>query len=418
MSPPSTPASRRQFSNEKNLARAIFQSEHPEQFIKTVPAQSLYLTIKQAGLSSSIDLIEIASIEQCRLLLDFDCWHRDTFNEEAFWEWLGLTDAGDSLEVLQKIFKSVDLKLIALMIARHVEVHVLEHSTDTPPGPQFHTTDNGITWLHITVEDPHKHFLLGRLLALLFETNSDLFYQILLIPQRATPSELEEESFQEKCKRLAGEGVPEQPYAAQIHAPIQAFELRQQLASNSRRAAVEGVPVIEPLIASRPGIEPLSSLARENALNEEFESELSLVMNAAIIFFNVDFSETGHVMQLAEQVRGAINIGLQSAQTVSGLGAPEIYSSVGLQGLYRHGLSHLFPLRKMAKARLAKEEPISDSKMTLIVEAAARYFPEIPVWFTKDQEPVTDPNSLEPEYTAIEHIAQVEKLKTYLTTIG
>src|SRR4051812_29931238 len=144
----------------QKLAKAIFKADVPEEYIRQIPAQSLYMAMKENGLESSAEIIEIATLEQCRLLLDFDVWEKDQFSEAQFWEWLALTDATNSLVIVQKLLKFVDLKLVALLIARYVDVKVLEEPTDEPPGPGSYTPDQGFTWIFINAEDSTQHFLL------------------------------------------------------------------------------------------------------------------------------------------------------------------------------------------------------------------------------------------------------------------
>jgi hypothetical protein len=182
------------------------------------------MVVKSTGLQSSSDIIMMASMEQCRLLTDFDLWTGDTLHEEALWEWLALTDETESLELLQRFIKIVDLKLLAVLIEKYVEVKVFEEPTDQPPGAGFHTPDKGHTWIGIATEDADKHFLLARLLALIFESSAELFYQLISIVSVATTSMLEEESYQERQKRLAAEGVPEPEVDAAVHAPYSLAE--------------------------------------------------------------------------------------------------------------------------------------------------------------------------------------------------
>ena len=76
----------------RELYRAIFEADAPEQMVRQLPVQSLFMVVKQMGLSSCVDLITMASLDQCRSLTDLDLWHGDALNEEALWEWLALTD--------------------------------------------------------------------------------------------------------------------------------------------------------------------------------------------------------------------------------------------------------------------------------------------------------------------------------------
>lgn len=87
------------------LAKAVFNGDVPEKFIRELPAQSLFLLVKHNGLDSSADLIEMASVKQCRLLLDFDCWQGDDFYEDNFWNWLAITDANENLKLLKKLLQ-------------------------------------------------------------------------------------------------------------------------------------------------------------------------------------------------------------------------------------------------------------------------------------------------------------------------
>ena len=204
----------------RDLHKAIFDSEAPEQVIRQLPAQALFMVVRHLGLSGAADIIALASIEQVRLLSDFDLWNRDTINEDHVWEWLALTDETESLDLLQKVVKCVDLKVLSVMLSRYTDVQIFSEPTDLPPGPGFHTPDKGFTWVGITVQDADQHFLLARLLALIFETSAELYYQLLSIPSVATVSMLEEESFVERSKRLAAEGIPEPELSAKRSCPL------------------------------------------------------------------------------------------------------------------------------------------------------------------------------------------------------
>ena len=225
----------------RDLYKSIFDADAPEQIVRQLPEQSLYMVVKSTGLQSSSDIIMMASMEQCRLLTDFDLWIGDTLNEDALWEWLALTDEIESLELLQKFIKIADLKLIAILIERHVEVKIFEEPTEQPPAEGFHTPDKGFTWIGIKTEDATKHFLLARLLALIFESSAELFYQLISIMTVATTSILEEESYQERQKRLAAEGIPEPEVAAAVHAPYSLTEAKTEVVGKRGRGHVDDI---------------------------------------------------------------------------------------------------------------------------------------------------------------------------------
>ncbi|HQH27617.1 MAG TPA: DUF6178 family protein, partial [Oligoflexia bacterium] len=175
------------------LARMILSAPVPEHIISCLPAQSLYMAVQALGLESAREIIEAASDEQYRLLLDLHLWDKDSFNEENFWDWLSVIDDPDSFDSLQHFQECLDPRLTALVIQRNVAVQVNEEPTEVPPGAGWYTPDKGYTWLRILCTEAEEHRLLGRFLALLFDQNPELFYQLIALPQAATAIELEEE---------------------------------------------------------------------------------------------------------------------------------------------------------------------------------------------------------------------------------
>jgi len=350
----------------------------PDEFIRALPSQSVYMVVKQNGLASSGDLIETATIQQCRTLLDFDLWDRDNFVESNFWEWLSLNDQDNSLRPLQKFLKFVDFKLIGLMISRHVECISLDDPSDNPPGPGFFTPDNGYTWLSINIEDGSKQFLMGKLLALIFETDADIFYRLMAIPGVATPSSLQEDAYEEKVKRLSAEGVPEMDYAFSLNSPLNESSAVATIRAGKKKDKIIDIVPVEPILYDTSIVQPLSSLVALVPSKDDFESELTLIMNAAVVKWGIKFYEYHDVVALSERVKGCINIGIETAFELTQTDVKEIYLSLGLQGLYRLGLGKLFKLRSEAEGiRKGLTDPISDKTEEVLI-AVTMPFPEIP----------------------------------------
>jgi len=362
----------------KRLARLIFKAEVPEEFIRALPPQSVYMVLKQNGLASSAELVETATIEQCRTLLDFDLWDKDDFNEKNFWEWLSLSDQDNSLRPLQKFLKFVDFKLIGLMISRHVESITFDDPSDNPPGPGFFTPDNGYTWLSINIEDGTKQFLMGKLLALIFETDADIFYRLMAVPGVATPASLQEEAFSDKVKRLSAEGVPDMEYAFELNSPMNESSAIAAIKAGKPKEKVIDIVPVEPMIYDSSIVQPLSSLIAQVPSRDEFESELTLIMNAAVVKWGIKFYEYHDVVALSERVKGCINIGLESALELTETNILDAFKCLSLQGLYRLGLSKLFALRGEAEEIKKRSADSMPEKKAEVLAAATMPFPEIP----------------------------------------
>ncbi|NLF25621.1 MAG: hypothetical protein GX589_08215 [Deltaproteobacteria bacterium] len=403
----------------RTLPKLVFEAELPEQFIRTLPVQSLYLALKHNGLSSSADLIAAASVEQCRLLIDFDCWQKDSFVEENFMEWLSLCDADQSLDLLHKIIKCIDLKLVALMISRYVQIHVHQEPTDPSPGEGFFTPDRGYTWVKVNTTDSHRQFLLARLLAAIFEASAEIFYQLMSVKGIATATVLEEEAYQDKQKRLAAEGIPDREYAHEINTPLEPAALQHELETKHEKAAVEMIPAVLPMLYDTETIQPLGEVLKHLDLEaiEQFESEFTLIMNAALVRWSIEVFNYEEVTKLSSKVKGAINLALELTLQKTGMAALEIYRHAGLQKLYACGLNLLFRLQKRAHKFSVEtlQAAASEAATFAIVAGLRQALPEMPNFFLPDGTLKADPSGvLAKGYKAIEHLTEWESLQRFL----
>ena len=400
-----------------NLAKNVYASDFPEEYIKTIPAEALFLAIKKAGLSSSCDLIDIASLEQIRIVMDLDLWHRDTFLEENFWSWLALTDAQDSLEILQKILKVVDLKLIALLIGKYVEAVSFDNPTENPPSGDFFTPDLGYTWIRIDTTDSDRDFLLSRLLAMVFETSTDLFYQLLSIPGISTQTILEEEAYQDASKRMLAEGIPDMDMAVTVNIRISHAEVKNLLAGTASRQIIEDIQIIEPLVYDSSMVQPLQGLISSIKNKEEVETELTHLMNCAIIHWGIEISEYDEVLKLSNKVKGALNIGLELCMKISGLEASEVYKRIGLITMYRLGLTEVLSLKKTLSHlnESAIENMVHQEEEFGILAGLKENFPEVPNYFVNGKI-LSENGALLPGYRAFEYLSDLDAMKIYTSS--
>lgn len=363
------------------LSRAIFQANISEETIRSLPSQTLYQVLRYNGLESSLEIIEAASLEQTRSLLDFDLWSANAFNEDQIWNWLELSSEDDELSILQKVVSSLDLKLVALLIARYLEVQQNEEPTDRAPGPLFYTPDRGLTWIRVLCEDQRKHFLMSKLLAFLFESNADVFYQLLATKAVATPAMLEEEATLDRRKRLAAEGLPDEDLTAQATGFLSVQDALQQITVNDYVETKRDTIVIESLVRISDTLEPLTSALKATKRVEENLSELTLLVNACLLRFSANFSDTDQTTFLAVQTQGALNLGLDLLVRRSGISSEQIIDKVGLQVPFRVGLTQILDVAKKAKQYekdLTAQGIEIDQPTRLLLDHLYKPFPSIP----------------------------------------
>lgn len=395
----------------RDLVKEIFASNNPEEYIKDISPQNLYLGVKRIGIDSAGDIISISTPEQIQLLLDFDLWNKDQFQEENFWNWLAITDQQGDLSLLNKIFRSLDLKIVALIMSKYVEAYTFDETTDAPPGPDFYTPDKGNTWLRIVIDDKDKEFYLGRLLALIFDGNPDLFYQILSIPSIATPAILEEESYQEANKRLIAEGIPEAELAFQTHASISDLEI-SELLSSENNSTFRDLNSLDIITWEKNELFYFGQLSEVN--NFEIEQSLSFIFNCAIVRFSIEIQDSTAVVELSSKIKGAINLGLELLTTKYGLEIKELYSRLGLPVIYRYGLTKILALKHYVKNQEKIEAAVHNPKVFSVIAGIREPFPVYPS-FLKADEIMKNDGVLEPGFKDFTQNSEIQEIKQILS---
>ena len=162
------------------------------------------------------------------------------------------------------------------------------------------------------------------------------------------------------------------------------------LAEAEEQRIISSDRLIEPLLSEGSYFEPLTSILKDLALDEERANEVArefaLLANAALIFFGVPFYEYSEVIFLLEKIRGAINIGLVRAASLSQLSLPEICDRLGFSGLYRLGLTEVLRAKLTAEGlpRAGVDANVDDLPAQAVLAAARQSFPCLPVFFRSD----------------------------------
>lgn len=370
----------------------LLDSGNPRAAIQALQPQVLYSIVAQIGLSSAVEVLDLASKEQLTSIIDFHVWQKDEIDLEKLIDVLACTDATDSLDLLGKIVRAIDLKIIALLISRYVSVISLDDPSETPFENGFVTPDNGSTWLRVETSNQDLHFNISRVLAYIYESNLQLFYQLISIPTVHTASMLEEEAYLEREKRLQALGFPDEEVSFEICTPLPPHDLKYTLEKLSSLHGTQEIIganeeiLIEATIPFQISLPPkhtsraskLAGLVKDSA---EFEAEFGFLLNCTLMRWHVDLSEIQTVGDMAERVRGAIELGLELTANLR-LTELSSFEAIGLRGLFRAGLWHLLELRKIALAIRAKADLLDLNRpISQLLEALTEDVPALPDWW-------------------------------------
>ncbi len=390
----------------RQVMKAISSGDISVQQLRSLPAQHLYMAIQALGLESVPEVLLDITTAQYQLLLDFEFWSKDSFQEEHFFEWLYAIDEDDSFDQFEKLLLSMDIELLALMIARRVRAVVHEEATEQSPGVGWYTPDNGTTWVLIDIEDPRRHRVLGKLLAYLVQRSPETFYQLVLSVGAATPIEIEEECYQTQRRRLADQGIPDHEDGWRVHVALAESVAESRIAAylEEYQPAVEvSTEVVAPIST---GFQAFDSFLASLSDRESIEVELAGLLNAAVVYFGVDFSDEPRMERIANQVRGAINVGIERARELTSAPNEVLHGALGVRGLYQLGLGLLYALRSQAGRKdLDPETP--NPSLDRVCELAKEAFPRWPMFLAGLSEYSQD--STAQVFTTVDEIRRVER---------
>jgi hypothetical protein len=228
---------------------------------------------------------------------------------------------------------------------------------------------------------------------------------------------LEEESFQERTKRLAAEGVPEPEIAMTVNAPYSYHEALADLHERKTHKIIEDIRPVEPLLYEARSTKLFAELLRRATDHEVVEMEFTYLVNAAVVRFGVDFADQEQVLNLCERIKGAINLGLEKLLKDSDRLIGDLYQSLGLEKIYRLGLTELLSLRALArKIPLEQAELIKDSEQVRfsIIACARENLPCMPVCVEDSGKVIENGGVLESGNRPIESMQAVSFLRRSL----
>ena len=144
---------------------------------------------------------------------------------------------------------------------------------------------------------------------------------------------------------------------------------------------------VEPLLYEARASKLFAELLRRVSDHEVVEMEFTYLANAAVVRFGVDFADQEAVLQLCEKIKGAINLACEKLLRDSDRTVLELHNVLGLEKLYRLGLTDILSIRSLARKvplEVAEKFKDSDNALFSIVACAREPFPCIPVCINDD----------------------------------
>jgi hypothetical protein len=361
----------------------IIDARDPGALVRALPADELYFTIREIGLGDAVELVQLASAEQFKVILDLDAWRQGRFEPRRALPWLraarvGALDDARAAARLARKMRALDPELSLLVLRDALLVHDLkvEEDPQVESDRTFRTAD-GAYLVEFLVDGSEYVAVRGLLDDLQAE---DVFKLSRLLASLAweVPSELEETALRWRTGRLADLGYPSLEEALSWYARPPA-----------RPAEAPGTPARTPgfFLAPLPEGTLLARAAAGLAPDDRLALELQLVGagNAVMVADGIDPVDLDQVRAAMAGARAMVELGLGAVAGGDDARAAEALATTPVKRLFQEGFGRVLQLcwraERLFKAGGAgtRRAPLLDAPLGELLTALSsrrpRYWP-------------------------------------------
>jgi len=327
----------------KKRMEALLDAADARAAVQSTPVQLLYQTIAEVGLADATELVQLASPDQFRTLVDLGGWDRDHLNPLETLTWLRAA-RGDDPEAFFRKLRAVDLEVVELLLRSLTVIHDRDENPDADPQG-------------VTVETPDEKYLIemmveGAPMAALRTLINDFIAQDPFQASRLfeavrweVPSEMEETAFRFRSGRLQDLGFPPLDEAMALYAWVDPEPLAPPAA-----ATPEGLVHSE----VRPDYVGACLRALPDDERAVLEEELRLLINSALVADAADPGELEDLRRVGEQTRDYLSLGFEHLTGFDDSRAVEVVREHSLRRVFQVGFSLTLQLKRQAD-RLARD---------------------------------------------------------------
>jgi hypothetical protein len=346
----------------------ILDSRNPQALVRALPADELYLVIRDIGLADAAKLVQLASAEQFKVILDLDAWRKDEFDPSRAWPWLRAARAGSlddpkaAARWARKLI-AIDRELLFLTLRSALIIHDLEEDPDPDfVNDRYMRTPENKYIIEFTV-DGAEYMAVKGILDDLYAEDAFMATRLLAALRSELDSELTETAFRWRAARLADLGFPTLEEALSWFARP----------PTSAAAAYPGAPARPPgfWIAAHAGTGLLDRAAALLSDDDRAHLEPQLVAgaNAVLVADATDPGDVEAVGRALAAARAFIELGLEPRAGADDAKAAEALAEVPVKRLFQEGFGRVLALKWRAERIFkehgagTRESPLLDSPL-------------------------------------------------------
>jgi hypothetical protein len=359
----------------------ILDSRNPQALVRALPADELYLAIRDVGLGDAAPLVQLASAEQFKVFVDLDAWSRDGFDPKKALPWIRAARAGAHLDPRaaarwERKLATLDREVLYLTLRSSLRIHDLEQD----PDPELHAdrfmrTPEGKFVVEFLV-DGVEYLAVKGLLDDLYAEDPFAATRLLSSLRWDLPSELEETALRWRTGRLADLGYPTVEEALSWFA--------RPPRTPGHRAAAPARPPGFLLAALERGSLLDRAVARLDPADRDAAlGEVIAAANAVLVADAVDPGDPEAVRAAFEAARAYLDLGLDRLSGGDAEKAAEALAATPVKRIFQEGFGRVLELSWRARdlrARAGEEtrfgSPV-DEVILVLSGKRPRYFPGV-----------------------------------------
>jgi len=338
----------------------ILEDPDGKKLARAMQPHELYWLFKENGGPEAMELLGLASPEQCVFILDMELWSRWSFSEDKAVEYLGYIMLGSEDHFLE-VLPHLDFNLLSLFLGRELIVAggIGDINTDEERQTDWdHTFDDVFL---IKFRNPKHATIIGTFLELVCRLDNPLYAALMESVSGEIDIESEEECYHIKSGRLADLGFPPHDEALEIYSRINPATFtpghNKMLLQSVEATTLPGI-----LLTGKTFLERVILRAD----SELFRMELNYLINTALVADEAHLADMEQMRSVVERVYGYLNIALEYLSQGDESKGAEIIAGEYLKRLFQLGFSLILDLKysadKLSSADYATGKVLSGLK--------------------------------------------------------
>lgn len=336
------------FNNKRTYLDAVLPKERialilgdpdDKKLARAMQPHELYWLFKENGGPEAMELLGLASPEQCVFILDMELWQGWSFSEDKAVEYLGYILKGSEEHFLE-LLPHLDFNLLSLFLGRELLVAggIGDLNTDEERQTDWdHTFDDVFL---IKFKNPKHAQIIGSFLELVCRFDNPLYTSLMESVSGEIDIESEEECYHLKSGRLADLGFPPFDEAREIYSRIDPATFTPGRNKVVLQAA-EATTLPAMFLTGKTFLERV--ILRMDS--ELFRMELNYLINTALVADEAHLADMDVMKSVVERVYGYLNIAMEYLCEGDEAKGAEILTGEYLKRLFQLGFSLVIGLK-------------------------------------------------------------------------